>query len=85
MAISIEDQEYHLTSDGWVEGSFKGDVVGGKIERPIPKNRVLTIVKEDRLSDFKSGSVFSYREIWRSEDNDLVKKLLEKYGDKPNF
>lgn len=29
MALSKECQEYHLTPHGWVEGSFKGDVLGG--------------------------------------------------------
>jgi hypothetical protein len=29
MSLSKECQEYHLTPRGWVEGTFKGDALGG--------------------------------------------------------
>jgi hypothetical protein len=43
MSLSKERQEYHLTPNGWVEGSFFGDVVGGREELPTPVDRVLTV------------------------------------------
>ena len=41
MSLSKERAEYHLTPEGWVEGSFYGDAVGGRVIRDIPEDRVL--------------------------------------------
>ena len=38
MSLSLEKQDYHLTLEGWVEGSFLGDVLGGKNIVEVPKD-----------------------------------------------
>ena len=50
MPLSKECQEYHLTLQGWISGTFKGDALGGSIKQPIPKDRVLTVVCCDELN-----------------------------------
>lgn len=50
MSFSKERQDYHLTPKGWIEGTFKGDGIGGAQEVEIPPDRVLTISCYDELS-----------------------------------
>ncbi len=79
MSASNEWWDWHLTPDGWVEGSEKLDFSELK-EKEVPANRVLTIRHHERMS-----SPFSKLEVWASEewrhpDNNLVTSLIEKYG-----
>ena len=48
MSASNEWSEYHLTPNGWVEGSEKLDF--SRTERPAPADRVLTVRQHDYLS-----------------------------------
>jgi hypothetical protein len=84
MALSKECQEYHLTSNGWVEGSFRGDVLGGRRDVAIPPDRVLTIGCFDELPSAFSAPFFYDKVLWRSEDAKAVKLLQRRYGRRPN-
>ncbi len=85
MSFSKESQEYHLTPNGWVMGSFKGDALGGAEERPIPEERVLTIVCTDEISSPYSSPRYYDNVIWESKNHKLIKELKKKWGDKPDW
>lgn len=85
MSFSKESQEYHLTPKGWVLGSFKGDALGGSEERPIPKDRVLTIICVDELSSPYSSPKYYDRIIWKSDNQELVSETKRKWGNKPDW
>jgi hypothetical protein len=76
---------YHLTPNGWVAGSFKGDVVGGANEVPIPPDRVLSVSCYDELSSAFSKPYYHDRVIWESSDKKLVAELKAKWGDRPDW
>ena len=85
MSLSKETQEYHLTPDGWVLGSFKGDVFGGKEDIPNPKDRVLTIECYDKLASAYSKPIYSEQVIWESDNKQQLKNLKRKWGDHPDW
>jgi len=58
MSLSKECQEYHLTPQGWIEGTFNGDAVGGKKEVETPMDRVLTIGCYDEIPSAYSEPYF---------------------------
>lgn len=80
MSASNEWWEYHLTPDGWVEGDFQLDF-GVPQRRHIPENRVLTICESQKMSSPFSPIETTWTEIFRSDDEEVIKKLLELYGD----
>ncbi len=85
MSFSKECQEYHLTPQGWVVGSFMGDALGASEKVEIPQDRVLTIACYDELSSAFSKPYFYDRVIWESEDKDLLEKLKKQYGNRPDW
>ena len=85
MSVSKERQEYHLTPRGWVEGSFKGDVIGGSNEVPTPPDRVLTIACYDELPSAFSKAYFHDQVVWHTEDRQLVEQLKAKWGERPDW
>lgn len=85
IGLSKECQEYHLTPHGWVEGSFKGDGLGGTTEVPTPNDRVLTILCYDVLPSAFSEARFYDSVAWESDDKDEIKRLKKKYGNKPDW
>jgi hypothetical protein len=85
MSLSKEHQEYHLTPRGWVEGSFKGDALGGFTEVEVPNDRVLTIACYDELPSVYSKPHLYDRVVWESPDKELVNQLKERYGDRPDW
>ena len=85
MSLSKECQEYHLTPRGWAEGSYKKDALGESKYMEIPEDRALTIACYDVLSSLYSKQSFYDRVIWESEDNDLIRRLIQKYGKRPNW
>lgn len=85
MSLSKEYQEYHLTPRGWTEGSFKGDVLGGSIELPIPSDRVLTVACYDELPSAFSKPYYHAEVIWQSNNKQLIEKLKAKWSDRPNW
>jgi hypothetical protein len=85
MALSKEFQYYHLTTKGWVDGSFKGDVLGGTYEKKIPANRVLTILFIDEIPAPFSKPIYRTQVEWQSDDIKIIKKLKAKFGDLPSY
>ena len=84
MSLSIEYYEYHLTPNGWIDGTFQADILGGSIEVEIPIDRVLTIKCYDELISAFSESVYYEEETWKCEDEKLINKLKKIYGN-PNW
>ena len=85
MSLSKECQEYHLTPRGWIEGSFKGDVLGGKEEVATPKDRVLTILCYDERTSIHSEPFFYDRVAWKAEDEDIIIRLQKRFGKHPDW
>ena len=85
MSLSKEYQEYHLTPNGWIEGSFKGDAFGGFNKLPNPSDRVLTIACCDEISSPYSKPSYYDNITWESEDKNKIAKLKAKWGEKPNW
>lgn len=85
MSLSKECQEYHLTPRGWIEGSFKGDVIGGSKEVPTPADRVLTIACYDEIPSAFAKSYFHDQIVWQSEDKRLIEQLKVNWGERPNW
>ena len=85
MALSRERQEYHLTPCGWVEGSFKGDALGGSNEVDIPSDRVLTVCCYDELPAFGADPYFYDEIVWKCEDENLIEQLQAEYGKRPDW
>lgn len=80
MALSNEYMEWHLTPNGWVEGTDKHDF-GIKLVEP-PANCLLTVQCGTKMTSAFSPLTPYKREIWRAVDQDqLIAALLEKYGD----
>lgn len=84
MSASNEWWEYHLTLDGWVEGSEKVDFAGLK-EREAPAKIILTLEFHERMS-----SMYSPIDRWVNKrkgnydvTNEQLNKLYEKYGRVP--
>jgi hypothetical protein len=69
---------FHLTPNGWVEGSDKLD--SGSTERPIPDNRVMTVTFHEHLSS--SHSELGHVD-WRHNDEERLKELIKKFGKVP--
>jgi hypothetical protein len=85
MSLSKECQEFHLTPKGWVQGSFKGDALGGSNEVPIPADRVLTIACYDELPYAFEKPHYYDQVIWQSDDKEQIDKLKNKWGEKPDW
>jgi hypothetical protein len=85
MSLSKECQEYHLTRQGWKEGSFRGDAVGGSKEVATPADTVLTIACYDEISTYKPESVCYDQVVWESDDKQLIEQLKEKWGKRPDW
>lgn len=84
MSLSKERYEYHLTPNGWVEGSFFGDALGGKVIRETPTDRLMTLLVFDEFTSPGKPSVVYDRVNWKSEDQVALDKLLAKYGTRPS-
>ena len=85
MSLSKEYQEYHLTTKGWITGSFKGDVFGGSHKVPNPVDRVLTIMCCDELTSAFAKPIYHDEVIWQSDDKQLINKLKAKWGEQPDW
>jgi hypothetical protein len=78
MAASNEWTEFHLTSNGWIEGSERLDFGNTKLVEP-PKDRVLTrIYREYMPSTFSRLEKF-FETNWISDNSELVNSLLREY------
>jgi len=85
MSLSKESQEYHLTPHGWVEGTFKGDALGGRTEVPTPDDRVLTVLCYDERSSSYSEPFFYDQVAWEADDKDAIRRLQRKFGQRPDW
>jgi hypothetical protein len=82
MGLSKERYEYHLTSRGWMDGSFYGDVKGGQKMRETPSDRVMTLVVSEVLDEGLRPNVYD-QIAWQSDDQLEIKRLLAEFGDRP--
>ncbi len=82
--MNIKLQEFHLTSSGWIEGSYKSIPLEKSEIRRVPMGRVLTVhYYDNELSDsIKCNSTVQV--IWESDNKKLITNLKKKYGDNPN-
>jgi hypothetical protein len=85
MALSKEFQYYHLTTNGWVKGSFVGDVLGESYEEKTPTNRVLTIIFSDEIPAPFSKPIYRIQVDWQSDDIKIINRLKSKFGDLPSY
>jgi hypothetical protein len=79
MSASDEWTEWHLTQGGWISGSNQVDFSAAKIVPP-PQDRVLTCQYFERLSSGAGRMSAGVKDVWRSDDADLVTSLLELHG-----
>jgi hypothetical protein len=82
MSADRYDVEYHLTPRGWEEGTayFYGDPQGVV---PVPKDAVLTLLKETFQSSPFSKDEVSWSEKWRSSQKTDIELLQKKFGARP--
>ncbi|MEL6776507.1 MAG: hypothetical protein AAFO06_04560 [Cyanobacteria bacterium J06597_16] len=81
MALTDEWQEWHLTPDGWVEGSYKTDF-SETVTVDTPDNVVFSLRCGDYQRTHYDSNPF-YREVmYGSENYSEVKALIKRYGDK---
>ncbi len=80
--MSKEWFEYHLTPGGWIEGTKSIDF-SSIIEKPIPKDRVISIRGHEELTHVRSKPYCCVSVIWKSENDGQVKVLVEKFGKLP--
>ena len=82
MAASKEWTEWHLTNNGWISGTQKRDN-GVIITKETPTGRVISFRFNE---EFNMGSAQPYtfvEEIWRSDQEVLIKNLLHQYRSCP--
>jgi hypothetical protein len=82
MSASHEWTDWHLTPNGWIEGSYQVDFAG-VTERPIPPDRVMTVRWDEFLGALQGKMHRTHREQWRSDDAAIVEQLLQKFGEAP--
>lgn len=81
MSASNEWDEWHLTPNGWVEGSEKVDFAG-ITERPLPADRVVTFRLTSYMGSIYSKVQISWDEQWCSQSAD-VEALYQQFGRYP--
>jgi len=81
MAASNEWTEYHLTQNGWEEGTNKTDF--SMKTRLLPTGRVLTKRYEEFMGSSFSNLSCTTSELWNCGDNNKIELLIEKFGDCP--
>lgn len=82
MSASNEWFEYHLTPNGWVDGSDKVDVEG-VTTKPIPKDRVLTLCFHEYLASAFSNMKQWTEVLWEHSNKSLISELQTQYGECP--
>lgn len=80
MSLSNEYFDWHLTPRGWVEGTSGYDF-GPVLVKP-PSDRVLTVRHHDE-TPVVYRRIQWVEEIWRSDDERLVEKLVAQHGRVP--
>lgn len=82
MSASNEWWEYHLTPDGWVVGNERLDG-GYYTNRPTPPKTVYSVRYHQYYGSPHSRMKESWDEFFRSNDTELIEKLLTQYGKNP--
>jgi hypothetical protein len=84
MAYDEWEHEYHLTTHGWLSGSF---FFRGTLAKKIvaPSDRVMTIVQENMHSSADAALKTTWRCDWKSSDHaaEEVDLLIRLYGHRP--
>jgi hypothetical protein len=84
MAYDEWEHEYHLTTHGWLSGSF---FFRGTLAKKIvvPSDRVMTIVQENMHSSVDAALRTTWRCDWKSSDHgaEEVDLLIRLYGHRP--
>lgn len=81
MPASDEWFVFHLTPNGWARGTEKLD--NGMFERPIPEDRVLTVVRSEYIASSYSRMQIDYEETFNSGDASIIAELKERFGNLP--
>jgi hypothetical protein len=81
MSASNEWDEWHLTPEGWIQGSEKVDFAG-VTERPTPEARIATFRHCSYMGSIHSKVQITWDEQWRREGVDL-EPLYAKFGKYP--
>lgn len=82
MSLSSESFEYHLTPRGWVEGNQKLDF-GEELNRETPTDRVLTLIRFEKIAHFSCEMEVIEKELWRCEDAGMIRALTRQFGPTP--
>jgi hypothetical protein len=85
MSEDRTEQEYHLTPNGWVAGSFF--VYADKTEDgPVPPDRVETWIEEVLDTSRYSPQIVAWKQIWKSPTVSAeVKADLDRKFPRPEF
>lgn len=83
MAASNEWTEWHLTPRGWERGSKKTDFKG-VTRKDKPTDSVMCMCYAEYAGYMVASSYReSLEETWRLDDDELVAKLLNEFGEAP--
>jgi hypothetical protein len=82
MILGSEWTAFHLTPTGWVEGDKQREFAP-LLSRMAPTDRVLSVVNKVSIPQHGTDEVVQ-KEVWRVDDNELVKNLLAEFGPAPN-
>ncbi|WP_094676412.1 hypothetical protein [Hydrocoleum sp. CS-953] len=80
MSASNEWEEWHLTPDGWIEGTLKTDFSRKEVE--IPTNRVATY----RYQEYLASTFSKMDRDWlktSGDDEETITSLIELHGKYP--
>lgn len=83
MSASNEWTEWHLTPNGWVQGSCKLDGVEATTV-PRPVDAVMSCTHSDYRSSVFSKPNIKFSVDWQSTDAALIESLLQKFGKCPD-
>lgn len=77
---SDEWQDWHLTTEGWVEGEQKLDCMPRKWKVEMPHDRLLTCRMGDRLDTVFDAPEFYVEERWRTKRTPQLMKAVSAHG-----
>ncbi len=69
----------------WIEGSFDGDILSESKKVSPPNDRVLTLSCYDETTSPFSEPVYYDRVSWESKDKELIQRLKNKFGNRPDW
>ena len=63
MAVDRVEREFHLTLHGWIDGTFDSMFTGRDV-KPIPEDRILTLIHRTYQRSAYSPEERSVRQSW---------------------